>query len=430
MSILRARKYFWAVLVIASSIAFALWPNGLRAASTDDQVKRLAELYNQIEGQLNRSIHYLKKEELAGATTIEQAWINGAADPIKISVEHVDAKGRELKEYFARDLADPFAGFAYEGMFLLTRKETPLPDGGTQVEESRKYFGTDERGGNGVLLRELRKSARFRAGEPTDTVRTPNVVVDLHKEANDDGSDEIFEKPADILESLRKAGPPDINPFVNVKGDSDKFRVIHGTASPDGRYAIALGFARSEIDWAQFVDREFEPGGAPSYYAENEEDIRNYVVDLARQKILGETGCNYFGTRRRYNHRSCAVTWSADSTKFVQLWDDKWASTACVAGEIDSGPKFAGAVDLDKAITKKTYAFVRRRFDSENGGELTLDIQKVNNDGVVDLEAWETISGGERKGETEFHVSERLRLREMPTGLRLDLLNMRRLPKE
>src|SRR5207247_6834344 len=48
------------------------------------------------------------------------------------------------------------------------------------------------------------------------------------------------------------------------------------------------------------------------------------------------------------------------------------------------GPKLAGAVDLDKAIGKKTYAFVKKRFDSENGGagELSLQINKVSNDGT------------------------------------------------
>lgn len=91
---------------------------------------------------------------------------------------------------------------------------------------------------------------------------------------------------------------------------------------------------------------------------------------------------------------------------------------------------FAGAVDVDKAIEKKTYAFVKRRFESENGGDLSLDVQKVSNDGVIDLEASESISSGERKGETEFRVTERLRLRETPAGQRLEVLNMRRLPND
>jgi len=395
--------------------------------SADDQVKKLAELYNQIDAQLNRSVHYVKKEESGGVTTIEQAWLNGAGDPIKVAVERIDSSGRELTEYFARDLSDPFAGFDYEGTFLLNRKETKLPDGGTQVDESRKYFG-ESNGGNGQLLRELRKSARFKAGESTDTVHTPNVVVDLNKIPKDERSEDVFDAPAKIVDSLRQAGPPESDPFANVKGDSERFRVIHGTASQDGRFAIALGFAREEpIDWETLREKEETP---VTYYAEDEEDVRDYVVDLASQKILGGTGCNYFGTRRRYNHRSCVVTWSPDSTKFVQLWDDKWASDTCVAGKINAD-KTVGAVDLDKAIEKKTYAFVKKPFESESGGgTLALQIKKVSNDGVIDLEASEECSSGDCKGETIFSVREQLRLRDAPNGLRLDIANMRRLPNE
>jgi hypothetical protein len=421
-----ARKAPAPVWIAIGIVAFA--GSVIAKSSVDDQVKNLAEVYNQIEAQLNRCVHYLKKEESGGVTTVEQAWLNGAGDPIKVAVERIDSSGRELTEYLARDLSDPYAGFNYEGTFLLNRKETKLPDGGTQVDESRKYFG-ESNGGNGQLLRELRKSARFKPGESTDTVHTPNVVVALRKQPRDNrGEDDVFDQPETLVDSLLKAGPPESDPFANVKGDSENFRVIHGTASPDGRFAIALGLARKEIDWEGFVEKDYQKNG-PTYYAEDEEDVRNYVVDLTRQKILGETGCNYFGTRRRYNHRSCVVTWSPDSTKFVQLWDDKWASQACVAGKIN-GDKFVGAVDLDKAIEKKTYAFVKKRFESENGGSLALGIRKVSNDGVIDLDASEECSSGDCKGDTIFAVREQLRLRDTPNGLRLDIVNMRRLPNE
>lgn len=420
------RGVFVPLWVIIGILAFA--GSTKAETSVEDQVKKLAELYNQIEAQLNRSVHYVKKDESGGATTVEQAWLNGSGDPIKVAIERIDSSGRELTEYFARNLTDPFAGFNYEGTFLLNRKDTKLPDGGTQVEESRKYFG-ESNGGNGQLIRELRKSARFKPGESTDTVHTPNVVVDLSKQPKDDRSADVFDQPEKVVDSLRKAGPPETDPFANVKGDSEKFRVIHGTASPDGRFGIALGFAREEIDWDGLVEKDYQENG-PTYYAEGEEDVRNYVVDLASQKILGETGCNYFGTRRRYNHRSCVVTWSPDSTKFVQLWDDKWASDACVAGKIDTGPKFAGAVDVDKAIERKTYAFVKKRFEDESGGSLALQIKKVGNDGVIDLEALEYCSSGDCKGDTIFAVRERLRLRDTSNGVRLDIVNMRRLPNE
>jgi hypothetical protein len=399
--------------------------NASGARSVDEQVKMLAERYRQVEDQLTRSIRYTSKDESGGATKVRQEWYNGAEDLIKAAVERNDASGRELTEYIPHDLG---SDFGWRGLFLLTRKETPLPDGGMQVEESRKYFGETEEGLD-QLIRELRKSARFKPGEPTDTVHVPNVVVDLSKQNKGEGGAEEFGlgEPHELSPALRKVGPPQFfDPVANVKGDSDKFRVIHGSASPDGRYAIALGFARKDIDWKDFLQRMDEG------LTEGEEGLRNYVVDLASQKILGETGCNYFGTSRRYNHRQCIVRWSPDSLKFVELWDDKWASSACVAGKISPGPKLAGAVDLDKAIGKKTYAFVKKRFDSENGGagELSLQINKVSNDGMIDLEASEQCRFGDCRGETIFKVNERLHLSDGPNGPRLELLKMRRLPND
>jgi len=54
----------------------------------------------------------------------------------------------------------------------------------------------------------------------------------------------------------------------------------------------------------------------------------------------------------------------------------------------------------------------------------------VSNDGVIDLDASEYCASGDCKGETIFAVGERLRLGETPSGLRVDILKMRRLPND
>lgn len=383
-------------------------------------MKKLAARYAQVEDQLARSVRYASGDDKGNS---EQAWFNGADDLIKLAVESHEGGVRELTEYFALDFDND-----YDGMFMLVRKETPGPDGGTRVEESRKYFGEGKRGGNGDLIRELRKSAHFKPGEPTDTVHTPNVTVDLGKKSNQPTEDELLEMlnaPTKMAEELRK-GAPEFDPFANVTGDSDKYRVIHGSASPDGRFAIALGFAREKIDWDALYDQELG-----SYYVEGgAEDIRNYVVDLAQKKILGQTGTGWIGTRRRYNHPECVVTWSPESGFFVQLLSNKWASDDCVAGKITSGPKFVGAVNLLKTLSPKIYAFVKKRFDPEEGGSLSFYNEKVTNDGAVEMKADEYISGGDRKGDTNFGVSVRLRLRETPKGLSIEGVNIRRVPNE
>lgn len=406
--------------VIIGIIALAGSASG--ALSVEEQVKRLAQRYSEVEAQLDRSVRYASRNDKGEN---EQAWFNGADDLIKLAVESRDGAQRELTEYFALDFEND-----YDGMFMLVRKETPAPDGGVQVEESRKYFG-ENKNGNGDLIHELRKSAHFKPGEPTDTVHTPNVVVDLRKKANQPTEEELREMlnaPTKMADELRK-GAPEFDPFANVKGDSDKYRVIHGSASPDGRFAIALGFARESIDWNALIDHYFTDEPA-SYNAESDEDVRNYVVDLTQKKILGETGAAWAGTRRRYNHPECVVTWSPNSSSFVQLLANKWASDDCVAGKIASGPKFIGAVNLLKALSPKIYALVKKPFDREEGGALSFYNKKVTNEGAVEMKAYEYVSSGDRKGETNFGVNVRLRLRETAKGLSIEGVNMRRLPSE
>jgi hypothetical protein len=114
----------------------------------------------------------------------------------------------------------------------------------------------------------------------------------------------------------------------------------------------------------------------------------------------------------------------------VQLLDNKWASDDCVAGKIASGPKLVGTVNLLKALSPKIYAFVKKRFDPEEGGSLSFYSAKVTNDGAVEMKAYKSISGGERKGDTDFEVNVRLRLRETAKGLSIEGVNMRRLPNE
>jgi hypothetical protein len=406
-------------------VAFAFGILGLAgsasgALSVDEQVKRLAQRYDAVEGQLERSVRYASRDDKGDS---EQAWFNGSDDLIKLAVESHNGNERELTEYFALDFQND-----YDGMFMLVRKETPAPDGGVQVEESRKYFGEAKNGGNSLLIRELRKSAHFKSGEPTDTVHTPNVVVDLTRKANQPTEDqlrEMFNAPTKMAEELKK-GTPELDPLANVKGDSDKYRVIRGTASPDGRFVIALGSADEDIDWEAALDSDFPD---EKVYQVEGDKARNYVVDVSQKKILGETGAAWAGTRRRYNHPECVMAWSPDSSFFVQLLDNKWASDDCVAGKIASGPKLVGTVNLMKALTPKVFAFVKRHFDPD-GYPLSFYNQKVTNDGAVEMKAYEYISGGERKGDSEFGVGVRLRLRETPKGLSIEGVNMRRLPNE
>lgn len=125
---------FWVVVGI-----LGLAGSASGAFSVEEQVKKLAARYAQVEEQLARSIRYTSKDESGDAITVRQAWFNGSDDLTKVAVESRNGAQRDLTEYFALDFDND-----YDGMFMLVRKETPAPDGGVQVEESRKYFGEEK----------------------------------------------------------------------------------------------------------------------------------------------------------------------------------------------------------------------------------------------------------------------------------------------
>jgi hypothetical protein len=397
------------------------------AASTDEQVKKLAERYFQTEAQLERSVHYLRKTESNGVATIEQAWFNGGGDLIKVAVERTDSSGRELTQYFGDFFHDP--------LFTLTRKETPFPDGSVQIDESRKYFGAPPAVESGKLIRELRKSAHFKASESTDTAHVPNMNVDLTKQPkNDETGKQPWErpwldKPLKVAEELKNAGAPDLDPFANIKGDSEKFRIIHFTVSPNGRYAIAMGFADEQIHWDDFASSSSEEAFRSDtiYKAQGEEGLRNYVIDLTTQKISGETGCDYFSTDPGPlpGLISCTVEWSPDSTKFVQEWEQR-SYVACLAGQITPEGKLVGVADLGKEIEKGTFAFLKKHPASL---VIWMENFKLGNNGSILVDVIGKKRGDEL-GDAVFSLTERLRLRAIPDGLRAEMLNIRRLPIE
>lgn len=405
--------------------------------SVDEQVKYLAQRYSDIEAQLDRSIHYTVTTNEAGVTRLEQAWLNGANDPIKISIDQTAPSGHELTEYFADDLqhAD------ITPTFVLHRKQMLRPDGASYVEETWRYFGTKDQS-SGELLRELRKKARFKAGEKVDTVRTPGVVVDLNKQPKDDPTvaeqadarEKIFSEPRKIVAELKKAGPSASDRFSAAKVDSDKFRVIHGTVSPDGRYALALGLARERINWEKFRDKELEETLAADekidkIYTLKEEDRQNYVVNLTTGRILGKTGCDYFGTKGAYYHDRCGVAWSPDSRTFVQVTSKgtkgmtlKWNYDTCRAGRIGETRELVGTVDLGKYAENAARGFLARHKGSKFTGNIAISVSDVSNDSVIAL----VVVGS--NDHINFSVTESIRLRETPGGLRLETVNIRNAP--
>lgn len=395
------------------------------ATEKNAAVKALVQRYLRVEEQLDRSVRYTKKTESGNGTTIEHAWYNGCDDLIKVSVEDTSPAGRELTEYFAFDFGN------VGRMFMLTRKETIRSDGETQIEESRQYFGDDE-----TLVRELTKSGHFKPGESLDTVHIPNVIVDLANQPKDSGSEEeqlkaryeFLSKPEAIASALKQVGPAESDPFGAVKGDAEKYRAIHDTASPDGRYAIALGFTRVPIDWEQFADSHnpgtYSTGGYDYEDAADYGKTVNYVVNLTTRRILGKTNGDFYGTQQRYNLNDCKVFWSPDSRTFVEVTTWKWGYTTCCVGRISSGGKLLDTLDLGKYAEKTAAAYLAKHKGAKYKGSIDIFVTNVTNAGDINLIIDGQEDSGERKGDLDFSLDESIRLHETSSGLNLETIKV------
>lgn len=399
--------------------------------STAEQVKRLSRLYEQVEEQLGRSTVYARTEEADGERTTTRAWCNGIGDLVKVAIERSDATGREVSEFVSIDF-----DLAQDGLLVVSRQETATPNGGTEVTESRKYYGRVwsrrngwESMGNGLLLRELRKSARFKPGEPLDMSKVAAVEVRLSAasqfpddEAGRLAASQIFEEPPAAAARLASETEPEVDPFAGVEGDSERLRLIEASASPDGRYGIAVGFEQP-VDWSQYRDDYFKDDEV--YTPEQAEGLRNYVVELATRRIIGGTGAEFVGTRRRYNHRECILTWADDSSAFVQLHTAKWGYDSCFAGRIGPGPKLIGAVDLGKAAETYATTFLKSR-GREVRGSISLSVEEVKPDGTILLDVIDEGTSVPHKGEIFNRLKLMFRLRETRKGVDVSPVSARR----
>src|SRR5439155_6169237 len=137
-----------------------------------------------------------------------------------------------------------------------------------------------------------RKAAQFGRGEKTDMARVKGTSMKVSR------FDELHRRPDELLQQSDDAfkdlfGRKQImrrRPVVR-KGDSRHFRFIQGTSSQDGRLALGLGLAQRPVPWQTFESSVDDIFGREHYYFNSNERndlIRNYVIDLRTNKIIGE----------------------------------------------------------------------------------------------------------------------------------------------
>lgn len=391
------------ILCMVSTVVAS--PRNTSPSEVDASIKTISRQYAGIEDQIKRSIHYAKTTQKGDQKTVRQAWFNEAGDLLKVSDETTTVKGRILQETFLKG----------ETIFVLLRKEEKLPDGNTRVEESRKYFGPIDlprlSTGDG-LLRELAKSATFKPGETLDTSAAPNRRVVPNDPAREDGY--AYGQQAERIADDLLSSKPDQVPAGFPLEESVPYRLIHRTASPNGRYVLGWAPEKKEGKWSDYSDTD-SPDYAFPLYSEETDGARplNYVVDLDTHASLGTTPAHYEGTRHSYNHREIVVTWSPDSRIFIQTTKWKWYDDACCVGLVDNG-KMMGCQDILKLATEQAYQFLEKHKDKayaihKRGFAISILSQEAADDGVIRL----VIEGEIPKSEEEnssFEVVELFRI--------------------
>ena len=265
---------------------------------------------------------------------------------------HDDDKLMKLQTYSGEDHGEMKTQFFFKGdelIFTLDRREEALIEpNATDVIEKRYYFI------NGQLARVLEKKGRFPAGKPTDTQTLKNREIPLSEIENADETyrdqHEMTAAVVQKLQSLQGDGDPGDGdaPMATNGNSGDGWRLIAGSQSREGRYALGWGQKGKSAP-----EGDADEDGAHSV-SEDDESLVNYVIDLKTGQILGSIKGRHFGDKSTYNHATTETSWSPGSNFVAQVNSGMWASwDASIYEVIPSEPATTSAgADLLEAAKK------------------------------------------------------------------------------
>ena len=253
--------------------------------------------------------------------------------PVLTAIHHLwisDGEGNEklskLETHSLEDHGEQKLQFYFKGdelVFTLDRTENVLIDPNvTDVIERRYYFA------NNQLIRVLKKEGRFPAGKPTDTDELKSQEVPLSEIEN---ADETYvqqhEMTAPLIQKLLRLEDDSMPTEGPTPGASagpvltgDGWRMIAGTNSRDGVYALAWGQEGQSSPQGDVDEDGFLMGN------QEDEKLVNYVVNVRTRQIIGTLKGKHFGDKSSYNHDKIETAWSSAGMFMAQLNSGKWAT--------------------------------------------------------------------------------------------------------
>ncbi len=329
-------------------------------ADNKSALKEISVAFDQIEKDYKDWPHYSYQVENmeGGQSRKEDVWKSeGDSGFIRVESQNFDDHG-ELKTQFFFKGADL--------LFSLDRSESSPMElkAPTSVTERRYYFAGDK------LIRVLEKKGTFPSGKPTNTAGLKNREVPPGELEN---ADETYrtqhEIAAGIIENLRRAeagssgeaaDAPAQSPEPAGKGASgtgnitgEGWRMIAGSASRDGRYALAWGLKGSTE-----IQGEAAEDGSLSV-TEDEAKLVNYLVDLQNKSIVGPLKGKHFADKSSLGHSTSETAWSSAATFVAQINSGKWATWDAQVYEMKEGEKasLSKGTDLLEPVKKAIREF-------------------------------------------------------------------------
>jgi len=291
--------------------------------------------------------------------------------PVLTAIHHLwisDGEGNEklskLETHSLEDHGEQKLQFYFKGdelVFTLDRTENVLIDPNvTDVTERRYYFS------NNQLIRVLKKEGRFPAGKPTDTDELKSQEVPLSEIEN---ADETYvqqhEMTAPLIQKLLRLeddSTPTEGPTPGASAGpvltGDGWRMIAGTNSRDGVYALAWGQEGQSSPQGDLDEDGFLMGN------QEDEKLVNYVVNVRTRQIIGTLKGKHFGDKSSYNHDKIETAWSSAGMFMAQLNSGKWATYDANVYEIqytNDGNAVSKATDILEPAKKAVFEHLAGR---------------------------------------------------------------------
>ncbi len=164
---------------------------------------------------------------------------------------------------------------------------------------------------------------------------------------------------ADVSAGLAAGPCAQENNTTVCRSQGRTIRVIAGTASPSGRYAVGWIVPAAA---AKELDRNAEdaslvlPGGEPE----------NVVLRLHDGAVIATMQSTHFGDHAHYNHREITAIWSNDERLLTTWANDKWETLAAEIFRLDGSGKLTDRGDVLALVRRIGKERLSRRKDIDD----------------------------------------------------------------